>query len=605
MIKNAFLFLTYNMSLLLLLVYLFDIFGRKWIKEKSIKQQIFTGIVLGFIGVIIMQTHWKLESGAIFDTRSIMLSIVALFFGAIPTIIAVFFTIIYRFFLGGVGVFTGVSVILATTSIGLAYRYLIKRDYSKLNFTKLYLFGIVVHIVMILLMLTFPWQIAVNVIKTISLPVMIIYPLGTALLGMIIINRLKTEKQIENIRDNELKFRIIAEFTSDWDYWISPDRKLIYCSESVIRVTGFTVKDLEEDISLIENMIKSEDLAIYQNAYKNSNENQSIKLVLRIIDKFGNSRWISHSSIPVFDEENNFLGFRVSNRDISEQKEIEQELLSSKEEVNSLLELTNNSRLALLSMVEDLKLTKSELEKINNELEEIVESRTSQLKAANKELEAFSYSVSHDLRAPLRGISGFANILLEEYGQKMDEEAKRICGVIIENSQRMGKLIDDLLAFSRLSRKEMNKSEVDMKNLFNSIFFEESNEQARKRISFEVLDIENSYADPSLLRQVVSNLISNSIKFTSKTEKPRIKIYSEKTDKHVKYIIEDNGVGFDMKYKNKLFSVFQRLHSVAEFEGTGVGLAIVQRIINRHEGEVGAESELNKFTKFWFTLPLV
>lgn len=604
MIKDAFLFLTYNMSLLLLLVYLFDIFGRKWLKEKSIKQQIFIGIVLGFIGIIIIQTHWKLENGAIFDTRSIMLSVVALFFGAIPTIIAVFATIMYRFFLGGVGVVTGVSVILATTSIGLAYRYIIKRDYEKLNFTRLYVFGLVVHVVMILLMLIFPWQIAVKIIKTITLPVMIIYPLGTALLGTIIINRLKLEKQIDRIKENELKFRIVAEYTSDWDYWISPERKLIYCSESVSRITGFTVLEIEEDTDLIEKMIFPEDLVLYRKAYSVSEVKQYIKFIIRIYDKFGNTRWISHSSMPVFDDENKFLGYRVSNRDITEQKEIEQQLLKSKDEVNNLLEITNNSRVALLSMVEDLKLTQTELEKINNELEERVELRTSQLQAANKELEAFSYSVSHDLRAPLRGVSGFANMLIEDYGDKMDDEAKRICNAIIDNSKRMGILIDDLLSFSRLARKDLNKSEIDMKTLFNSIYHEVSSIKEREKIRFEIDEIEDCYGDPNLLRQVLSNLLSNAIKFSSREEISEIRVYGEKSQKNIKYFIEDNGVGFDMKYKDKLFTVFQRLHSVADFKGTGVGLAIVQRIISRHGGEVGADAELNKGAKFWFTLPL-
>jgi light-regulated signal transduction histidine kinase (bacteriophytochrome) len=232
-----------------------------------------------------------------------------------------------------------------------------------------------------------------------------------------------------------------------------------------------------------------------------------------------------------------------------------------------------------------------------------VKERTGQLEAANKELEAFSYSVSHDLRAPLRSIDGFSQIMMEEYSIKLDAEGKRILNIIRSNTQKMGELIADLLDLSRVTRDEMKTVRVDMATLASSVFREIASPDAQKQYSFSIEALPDAYGDPSLLRQVWRNLISNAIKFTATKDVRRIDIGTRSEDGMTVYSIRDSGVGFDPQYTHKLFGVFQRLHTTEEFEGTGVGLAIVQRIVHRHGGRVWAEGRIGEGATFYFALP--
>jgi PAS domain S-box-containing protein len=244
-----------------------------------------------------------------------------------------------------------------------------------------------------------------------------------------------------------------------------------------------------------------------------------------------------------------------------------------------------------------------EIKQLNEDLEQRVRDRTAQLEAINKELESFSYSVSHDLRAPLRAVDGFTKVLAEDYHTALDEEGRRLARVIRDNTQRMGKLIDDLLAFSRVGRGELHMSLVNMELAARSVFAEVTTEEERKRIDFTVGKLPPAQGDPTMLRQVWTNLISNAVKFSSQRDRAVIKLSGEEQPDSLVYRITDNGAGFDMKYASKLFGVFQRLHGEREFPGTGVGLAIVQRVVLRHGGSVWAEGGVDKGATFTFSLP--
>ncbi|MDP3469456.1 MAG: PAS domain S-box protein [Daejeonella sp.] len=272
---------------------------------------------------------------------------------------------------------------------------------------------------------------------------------------------------------------------------------------------------------------------------------------------------------------------------------------------NSVLKDDEGKVISIVSFINDITVRKEAehlIISLNQELENKVLARTEQLEQANKDLEAFSYSVSHDLRAPLRAVNGFSTMLHELYRDKLDERAERLISTIVSSTINMGMLIDDLLKFSRLGRKELTIQPVNMDALVRDCLQE-------IRISYPSLNAEigietlpDCLGDQLVLRQVWMNLIENAVKYSSTVDSPRIEINFKETERTVTYLVKDNGVGFDMQYYDKLFGVFQRLHRQSEFEGTGIGLALIKRIIDKHNGKVWAEGEVGKGATFYFTL---
>jgi signal transduction histidine kinase len=256
------------------------------------------------------------------------------------------------------------------------------------------------------------------------------------------------------------------------------------------------------------------------------------------------------------------------------------------------------------SRVEDaLRESEERLITLNAELEQRVETRTAQLEAANKDLEGFSYSVSHDLRAPIRAVGGFATLLIEDHGKELGDEAQRKVGIIRAEARRMGELIDDLLAFSRLGRRALDPVELDMREMARAVYERLNHAEPDRAVDFRLGSMPPARADRGLFEQVWMNLLSNAIKFSSKTERPVIEAGGIAEEREIVYFVRDNGAGFDSKYSSKLFGVFQRLHSQDQYSGTGVGLALVHRIVTRHGGRVWADGRPGAGATFHFSLP--
>jgi PAS domain S-box-containing protein len=720
--RSIILGLLQNTAILLALSMIYDYLWLRYQNRLGIFLNVLTGLLLGIFGIIIMMTPWKMVPGIVFDVRSVLLSISGLFFGFIPTTIAMLIAGVYRYSLGGSGVWMGIAVILTSGTIGLLWKVFRPKWRIKNTILELLAMGFLVHIVMLACTVLLPHEIINSTLKIISLPILTIYPVATLLFGFLMIQLSVNLHNRKALRESEEKYRILLDESADPIISLESDGKYLYANKAFAHVVEKTVNEIigkriwdiyskedgderfaeiksvfstgkertfevsdpgnnndryyfttvtpikdykgnvlsvicsSKDITkrkLAEEKLKGSEarLAAFMNyfpalilikdkelrlIFSNNKFNQLFPIDQwdgkkpqeifsgditdqivekerealnrgylvyeeKRIDKQGKQYIFSTQKFKIIVSENEtLLGAIIS--DITEQKLAEERISKLNEDLEQKvaertrelgersIQLAENEA-ALLNLVEDLNLKSEELKGITNNLQQV-----------NKELESFAYSVSHDLRAPLRALDGFARILLEDYATSLDDEGKRLLIVITSNAKKMGDLIDDLLKFSRISRQELIFSKIDMHSMANSVYQELLSATHKAKIEFRLLNIPDAYGDPSMIKQVWVNLISNAMKFSSQKPNPTIEVGNKTKKGENIYFVKDNGAGFDMTYSNKLFGVFQRLHSGKDFEGTGVGLAIVQQIIQRMNGRVWAEGLVDIGATFYFSL---
>ncbi len=372
------------------------------------------------------------------------------------------------------------------------------------------------------------------------------------------------------LQESEERFRVVFERSTIGKSLTTPDGKLLKINHAFGDMLGYSIGELQ-DLNFAA-LTHPDDFKESQESILCllTNEQNSYRFQKRYIHKNGTIVWTDVSTTLLKDEKGTPLYFITSISDITERKQAE-----------------------------------AEIRKLNQELEQRVINRTAQLEAANKELEAFAYSVSHDLRAPLRHIDGYLELLQKRIDGTLDERSRHYMETISDSARHMGQLIDDLLAFSRMGRQEMSKTQVDLVALVRDIIQELAPEAQGRNIHWNVAVLPTVSGDRAMLRLVLVNLLSNALKFTQPRQEAEIEVGCIlDLDAEVEIFVRDNGVGFEMDYADKLFGVFQRLHRQEEFEGTGIGLANVRRIINRHGGRVWAEGKVDQGATFYFSLPL-
>lgn len=380
--------------------------------------------------------------------------------------------------------------------------------------------------------------------------------------------------RMEALRKSEGRFRAVFDAQMDAVMIVSPDRMIVDANAAAGKMFGYAVEEMKNRSTEMVHVDHEHYLHAGGFVRETFEKDRPLRFEYEVKRKNGEIFPVEFALSPMIGGKRERGGFVLVLRDLTDRRRLEAER----------------------------KRVQDETLRLNAELEERVRARTALVESVNKELEAFAYSVAHDLRAPLRSMDGFSQILMEDYAPKLEPECRRYLGLVRKSAQTMGRLIDDLLAFSRLSRQDMDNSPVSMEAVVSAAIASLELPSRGRQARFQVGELAPCTGDFVLLKQVWVNLLSNALKFTRARPQALIEIDSHDEAGETVYRVKDNGVGFDMRHADKLFKVFSRLHSAEEYEGTGVGLAIVARVVERHGGRVWARAEPDRGAEFLFTL---
>ncbi|MDA3885789.1 MAG: ATP-binding protein [Candidatus Delongbacteria bacterium] len=554
--------LIHNLSLMIALVAISGFLGQSN-KLKYGQRAAIQGFIFGLVAIIGMIYPLQFAEGVIFDGRSVLISLAALFFGPVAAVISVVMTSALRIIQGGSGAIMGVLVIISSAIIGL-YFHNKTNEKEKLSTQQLLLIGFIVHVVMVLLMFTLPSEISLTTIKSIAIPVLTIYPLATVFIGSILSNNFERLKFVSKIKQSEEKFKAIFNSIDDGITVrkITPEKlgEYVDINQSFCEMLGYTdeeLRNIPRTKFLDPELIKSLDYII-EEIYTSKKVNFKTKHRT----KTGEIIPVEiHGSLFRLNNEDHFVGVA---RDISERIEAE-----------------------------------NIFKEINAQLEEL----TSELKESNTDLERFAYIASHDLKEPLRMVSSFSQLLESKYSDILQDEAKEYLKFIVDGATKMQTLIADLLNFSRISTQGNDFELFDTNDLMKDVIKLFSDKLDKMNGIVEFTDLPKIKADESQIRQLFQNLIGNGIKFMNEGVSPLISITAEENKKEWIFHVKDNGIGIEEKNKERIFDMFHKLNSSEKYDGTGIGLAFCKQIVKRHGGKIKVESELGQGSMFTFSIP--
>lgn len=546
----------------------YDILSRRKRLTRPIPNQIASGVIIGAIAIVLMLTPVNLGTGIFFDTRTILLSLTGLYFGALPTAVAMVIAAVYRLSLAGGGAPMGVATIITSGCIGLAWRHYRSRESQELSHAELYLFGVVVHAVMILCMFLLPQDTIIKALQTLALPIMIVYPVCSTLLGKMLSSQRRRHRMEDELQASEERYRTVANYTYDWEYWLSPDARFIYCSPACERITGYRAKEFESDPELLKSITHPDDTDLFALHVEEATRSSSLathELEFRIITRSGEVRWIAHACLSVWGEDGAFLGRRASNRDISERKQSEVTHNRLQEQLHQAQRLDSIGRLA--------------------------------------------GGIAHDFNNKLTVILGYAELSKMRQCQQSSECVENI-DEIIKAAQHSQEITRRLMAFSRIGT--VNPHTLDVNDVLHD-FSKTLGRMLGEQIYLEFAFQDNLWPvriDPTQLDQVITNLVVNAR--DSMPDGGTISVHTMNTTvdgsdpavpkgEYVLISCSDTGCGMDNETMQRIFEPFFTSKEVGK--GTGLGLASVYGIITQFNGYISVRSTPGHGSTFTLYLP--